>query len=198
MATLAPSQHSARSRLSGSCSSTTTRSCGRGCARSWSARTTCGWSARRRHAGRGGGGRRRGAARSRAARPQADRGSADTRASTSAAELTAAHPGLGVLVLTTFLDDQLVVEAVQAGARGYVVKDVDTTELVRAIRAVSPRGERVRRPQRVGDGARRSTRRRAGATEQLTARELEVLRLLARGLSNRAIGGAAVTSPRPP
>ena len=54
--------------------------------------------------------------------------------------LCAAHPGLGVLVLTTFAEDRLVVESVQAGARGYVVKDVDTTELVRAIRAVS-RGE---------------------------------------------------------
>jgi DNA-binding NarL/FixJ family response regulator len=66
--------------------------------------------------------------------------------------LCATHPGLEVLVLTTFAEDRLVVESVQAGARGYVVKDVDTTELVRAIRAVS-RGERVRRAQRVGDGA---------------------------------------------
>ena len=46
--------------------------------------------------------------------------------------LCAAHPGIGVLVLTTFAEDRLVVESVQAGARGYVVKDVDTTELVRA------------------------------------------------------------------
>ena len=55
-------------------------------------------------------------------------------------QLCAQHPGIGVLVLTTFAEDRLVVESVQAGARGYVVKDVDTTELVRAIRAVS-RGE---------------------------------------------------------
>ncbi|HEX5810855.1 MAG TPA: response regulator transcription factor, partial [Pseudonocardia sp.] len=47
--------------------------------------------------------------------------------------LCATHPGIGVLVLTTFAEDRLVVEAVQAGARGYVVKDVDTTELVRAV-----------------------------------------------------------------
>ena len=44
-------------------------------------------------------------------------------------QLSAAHPGLGLLVLTTFLDEQLVVRAVHAGARGYVVKDVDTTYL---------------------------------------------------------------------
>ena len=53
------------------------------------------------------------------------------------AKLSAAHPGIGLLVLTTFLDEDLVVRAVHAGARGYVVKDVDTTELVRAIRAIS-------------------------------------------------------------
>ena len=46
-------------------------------------------------------------------------------------------PASGLLVLTTFLDEDLVVRAVHAGARGYVVKDVDTTELVRAIRAIS-------------------------------------------------------------
>ena len=53
------------------------------------------------------------------------------------AKLSASHPGIGLLVLTTFLDEDLVVRAVHAGARGYVVKDVDTTELVRAIRAIS-------------------------------------------------------------
>ena len=54
--------------------------------------------------------------------------------------LSSTHPRMGLLVLTTFLDERLVLEAVQSGARGYVVKDVDTTELVRAVRAVS-RGE---------------------------------------------------------
>jgi DNA-binding NarL/FixJ family response regulator len=100
--------------------------------------------------------------------------------------LTAAHPGLGVLVLTTYVEDRLVVEAVQAGARGYVVKDVDTTELVRAIRAVS-RGESAFDSR----SASAMVRTLSGGTldrERLTERELEVLRLLARGLSNRAIG----------
>ena len=45
------------------------------------------------------------------------------------AQLAKAHNGIGLLVLTTFLDDRLVVEAVHAGARGYVVKDVDTIEI---------------------------------------------------------------------
>ena len=101
--------------------------------------------------------------------------------------LTAAHPGLGVLVLTTFAEDRLVVESVQAGARGYVVKDVDTTELVRAIRAVS-RGESAF-DARSASAMVRSLSGGVPERERLTERELDVLRLLARGLSNRAIGG---------
>ena len=51
-------------------------------------------------------------------------------------QLIRAHPAVGVLVFTTFLEDNLVIEALRRGAKGYVVKDVDTTELVRSIRAV--------------------------------------------------------------
>jgi len=76
---------------------------------------------------------------------------------------------------------------VQAGARGYVVKDVDTTELVRAIRAVS-RGESAF-DARSASAMVRSLSGGAPERERLTERELDVLRLLARGLSNRAIGG---------
>jgi DNA-binding NarL/FixJ family response regulator len=100
--------------------------------------------------------------------------------------LTRAHPGLGVLVLTTYVEDRLVVEAVHAGARGYVVKDVDTTELVRAIRAVS-RGESAF-DSRSASAMVRSLNGGTPERERLTDRELDVLRLLARGLSNRAIG----------
>ncbi|MGA9874148.1 MAG: response regulator transcription factor [Rhodococcus sp. (in: high G+C Gram-positive bacteria)] len=102
------------------------------------------------------------------------------------AKLSVAHPGIGLLVLTTFLDDRLVVEAVHAGARGYVVKDVDTTELVRAIRAVS-RGESAF-DSRSASAVVRSLGGQGGAVERLTGRELEVLRLLATGLSNNGIG----------
>jgi two-component system, NarL family, response regulator DevR len=98
--------------------------------------------------------------------------------------LCATHPGLGVLVLTTFAEDRLVVESVQAGARGYVVKD--TTELVRAIRAVS-RGESAF-DARSASAMVRSLSGGVPEREGLTERELDVLRLLARGLSNRAIG----------
>jgi DNA-binding NarL/FixJ family response regulator len=101
--------------------------------------------------------------------------------------LCAAHPGIGVLVLTTFAEDRLVVEAVQAGARGYVVKDVDTTELVRAIRAVS-RGESAFDARSASAMVRSLSGGGTPERERLTERELDVLRLLARGLSNRAIG----------
>lgn len=101
--------------------------------------------------------------------------------------LSRAHPGLGLLVLTTFLDEHLVVQAVHAGARGYVVKDVDTTELVRAIRAVSL-GESAF-DARSAAAVVRSLNGRSVQRERLTDRELDVLRLLANGLSNKDIGG---------
>lgn len=100
--------------------------------------------------------------------------------------LSAAHPRMGLLVLTTFLDERLVLEAVQAGARGYVVKDVDTTELVRAIRAVA-QGESAF-DSRTAATVVRSLGRTGVQSEKLTDRELEVLGLLAKGLSNSRIG----------
>lgn len=102
------------------------------------------------------------------------------------ATLSSAHPGIGLLVLTTFLDEDLVVRAVHAGARGYVVKDVDTTELVRAIRAISA-GESAF-DARSAAVVVRSMSGRADVHQQLTDRELQVLRLLATGLSNNQIG----------
>jgi len=102
------------------------------------------------------------------------------------AKLSAAHPGIGLLVLTTFLDEDLVVRAVHAGARGYVVKDVDTTELVRAIRAISA-GESAF-DARSAAAVVRSLTGRTAPRQQLTDREIEVLRLLAAGLSNNKIG----------
>lgn len=102
------------------------------------------------------------------------------------AKLSGAYPDLGLLVLTTFLDEDLVVRAVHAGARGYVVKDVDTTELVRAIRAIS--GGESAFDARSAAAVVRSMSGRASTRQQLTDRELEVLRLLATGLSNNSIG----------
>ncbi len=102
------------------------------------------------------------------------------------ATLSEAYPQCGLLVLTTFLDESLVMRAVHAGARGYVVKDVDTTELVRAIRAISV-GESAF-DSRSAAAVVRSLSGRAEPQQQLTDREVEVLRLLATGLSNSKIG----------
>jgi two-component system, NarL family, response regulator DevR len=105
---------------------------------------------------------------------------------TLCSKLSGEYPSLGLLILTTFLDEDLVVRAVHAGARGYVVKDVDTTELVRAIRAVSAGDSAF--DSRSAAAVVRSMSGRADARAQLTDREVEVLRLLAAGLSNNKIG----------
>ncbi|MBN9743166.1 MULTISPECIES: response regulator transcription factor [unclassified Amycolatopsis] len=111
---------------------------------------------------------------------------ADTEGLDLCARLTRRYPDLGVLVLTTFLDDALVVDVVHHGARGYVVKDVDTTELLRSIRAVA-RNESAFDSRSAAAMAR--SMRVARERPSFTDRELNVLRLLANGLSNRVIGG---------
>ena len=100
------------------------------------------------------------------------------------AQLTKRYPGLGVLVLSTFVDDALVVSAIQHGACGYVVKDVDTQELVRAIRLVAQSGSAF--DSRSAAAMMRSIHAPQGRSP-LTERELSVLRLVANGLSNRGI-----------
>ncbi|GAA2344216.1 two-component system response regulator MnoR [Saccharopolyspora halophila] len=100
-------------------------------------------------------------------------------------QLTELHPDLGVLVLTTFLDGGLVVDAIHRGARGYVVKDVDTTELVRSIRAVARRESSF---DSRSAAAMVESMNSPSSEPRLTERELNVLRQLAHGLSNRDIG----------
>ncbi|MGW2098775.1 MadR family response regulator transcription factor [Streptomyces olivaceoviridis] len=111
---------------------------------------------------------------------------ADTEGLDLCARLTQRHPELAVLVLTTFLDDSLVVEAIRHGARGYVVKDVDTTELLRSIRAVA-RNESAFDSHAAAAMVR--SMRVQPERPKFTERELRVLQLLAHGLSNREIGG---------
>jgi len=102
-------------------------------------------------------------------------------------ELTERYPEIAVLVLTTFLDEQLVLRAIRAGARGYVVKDVDTSGLVRAIRDVV-RGGSAFDARSAAAVVRGLNAAEPEPEAELTGRELEVLRLLAGGLSNRLIG----------
>jgi two-component system, NarL family, response regulator len=87
-----------------------------------------------------------------------------------------------VVVLTTYDGDEDIYRALQAGAQAYLLKDTPRAELLEAIRAVA-RGQK-RLPPEVA--ARLMERMSA---EALTDREVDVLRLLARGRSNKAIGG---------
>jgi DNA-binding NarL/FixJ family response regulator len=100
-------------------------------------------------------------------------------------------PQVRVLVLTAYDDDPYVFALLQAGADGYVLKTASGDELVRAVRTVHT-GETALSPEIAGKVVRQATRRRPeGAADQvelLTDRELDVLRLAARGLTNRAIG----------
>ena len=100
-------------------------------------------------------------------------------------------PQVRVLVLTAYDDDPYVFALLQAGADGYVLKTASGDELVHAVRAVHQGGTALS-PEIASKVVRQATSRRpegaADQVEPLTSRELEVLRLAARGLTNRAIG----------
>lgn len=112
-------------------------------------------------------------------------------------------PQMHVLVLTAHEDDQYVFSLLQAGARGYLLKSSPVSELVRAIRGIC-RGESPLDPKIARKLVTRLSRsphlgpdEADGALiESLTPRELEVLKLLAQGMSNRAIAEALVISER--
>lgn len=99
-----------------------------------------------------------------------------------------------VLVLTTFDDDTLVLEALRAGARGYLLKDVTVEQLTHAVHSLADGGTFV--APSITDRMLRAIRSGASpeaeglpAVQPLTEREVEVLRLLAEGYSNREIAG---------
>lgn len=98
-----------------------------------------------------------------------------------------AVPDVEVLVLTSFSSEDQVIPAVQAGAAGYLLKDVEPRELEAAIRAVH-RGESLLHPRVTGAVMREVAEPAArGGDPGLTSREAEVLALLAEGLTNRLI-----------
>lgn len=101
--------------------------------------------------------------------------------------VVAAHPRVSVIILSAYLDDEVVLRSIQAGARAYVYKDVEAAELKRAVRDVAA-GKAVLDPDvtaRVIGWARQ--RRFPSEAEVLSTREIDVLRLVARGASNKAI-----------
>jgi len=93
-------------------------------------------------------------------------------------------PGVQVVVLTSFSDRDRILDALDAGAVGYLLKDAEPDELLRGIRAAA-RGESPLDPK----AARHliAGRRRSEPTEQLTEREQEILALIAQGQPNKVI-----------
>ena len=109
------------------------------------------------------------------------------------------NPHLAILVLTVFADDASVFPAIRAGARGYLLKNADQGELLRAIQTVNAGGvifspgiaERVLQYLSAPPPALAK-----GAFDELTRREREMLELVAKGLNNSEIADKLVVSPK--
>ncbi|QCX81133.1 Response regulator protein VraR [Streptomyces sp. YIM 121038] len=107
--------------------------------------------------------------------------------------------GVRVVMLTTFELDEYVFEAIRSGASGFLVKDTEPDELLRAVRAVVA-GDALLSPgvtrRLIGEFAARSKEpAAAGALADLTEREREVMALVGIGLSNEEIARRLVVSP---
>lgn len=115
-------------------------------------------------------------------------------------QIKALHPNIAILILSAYDDDQFVFNLIEAGAAGYLLKSVRGHELIEAVRAVNA-GESVLHPaiarkvlNRFVPAAGREPKQKV--LEVLSDREVEVLRLAARGLSNQDIANELCLSLR--
>ncbi len=108
----------------------------------------------------------------------------------------AMYPHLAVLILTAISSGHEVLECIDAGAKGYVLKDVDVSELIRMIRAVH-RGESVLDPKVTQAVMERVRQARSGPASEgrLTEQEQEIVRFMAQGMTNKEIGQRLFLSP---
>ncbi len=117
---------------------------------------------------------------------------------TATREIKARFPNVKVLVLTSFVNDAQITPALQAGASGYLLKDLSANELMNAIRAAQ-QGEAPLAPQvakKLVERTREPHDADAAKLATLTDRERQVLALLGRGMSNRDIARQLVISEK--
>ena len=114
-------------------------------------------------------------------------------------EIVAVLPATKVIILTSFADDDLLMDAVAAGATGYVLKQIGSDDLVRALEAVG-RGEALLDPAmmnkafaRLREAARKD---RGEAFKMLTEQEVRIITLVAHGRTNREIAGELYLSEK--
>ncbi|WP_069366598.1 response regulator transcription factor [Salisediminibacterium beveridgei] len=108
-------------------------------------------------------------------------------------EIRRQWPAAKIIIVTSFLDDEKVYPALEAGATSYMLKTSKASEIARAIRSTS-QGQSILEPEVTGKLMNRMHHKPADLHDQLTARELEVLKRMCEGMSNQEIGDALFIS----